>query len=217
MFNFNQMQGYTEKILFATQYTLLIALASAFFGFILGTLLALMKSSKIGFIRSFANVYTDVFRGTPAILQLSFVYYVVFGAFNINPMITAIFTFSLNSAAYVSEIMRAGIKNVDKGQIEAAKAMGVSEKDIALDIIIPQAIRKTIPPLISEVVTLIKESSIVYIISVRDIMYYVNRTRSDQYLYFEPLIIGGICYYVLVKLVTLFGRYMEKRLSYDKN
>jgi polar amino acid transport system permease protein len=140
---------------------------------------------------------------------------VVFGGLNINPLIAAIVSLSLNSAAYISEIMRAGIQNVDKGQIEAARSMGVSEKAIAFDITIPQAIRKTMPPLINEIATLVKESSIVYIIGVSDIMFVTNRTIAKTYSYFEPLIIAGVCYYILVKLITYLGKYVEMKLNYD--
>ncbi|MDF2699902.1 MAG: artQ 1 [Haloplasmataceae bacterium] len=205
------------NIILAARYTIIISIASAFFGLLLGTIIALNKSSKIKLLRTIANFYTDLFRGTPVILQLSIIYFVVFGAFDVNLLIVAITSFSLNSAAYISEIMRAGIQNVDKGQIEAAKAMGVRERDIATDIVIPQAIRKTLPPLINELATLIKESSVVYIIGVSDLMYVTDRVTAGTFLYFEPLLIAGICYYVLVKITTILGKYVEVKLSYDKN
>ena len=206
-----------ENIILATRYTIIISLVSALLGLVLGTLLALGKSSKLWFIRLFVTAYTDLFRGTPVILQVSIVYFVVFGGLNVNPLLAAIVSLSLNSSAYISEIMRAGIQNVDKGQIEAARAMGVSEKDIAIDITIPQAIRKTMPPIINEIATLVKESSIVYIIGVSDIMFVTNRTIAKTYMYFEPLIIAGLCYYLLVKLITYLGKYLEVKLSYDKH
>lgn len=219
MFNFGNISDYLQNIVFAVRYTILIALLAAFFGFILGTIIALLKASKMKLVRTLANVYTDIMRGTPMLLQLAIVWYLVFGSLPINvpAIVAAVIAFSLNSGAYISEIMRSGIQNVDKGQIEAAKSMGVSDRDIAVDIIIPQAIKKTLPPLINEFAVLIKESSIVYVIGVADIMYHVNRTTANTYQYFEPLIVAGICYYVLVKLVTYFGRYVEVKLSYDKN
>lgn len=217
IFNLESISEYIKNIIFASQVTLLIALVSAISGLLLGVILALCKFSRIKLLKNFSNIYTDIFRGTPVILQLAIVWYLIFGSLPVSPLIAAFVTFSLNSAAYVSEIIRSGIQNIDKGQIEAAKSMGVSNKDITLDIIIPLSIRKTMPPLINEFVTLIKETSIVYLIGVKDIMYYVNRATSNTYRYFEPLIVAGICYYVLIKLVSYLGKKVEVKFNYDKN
>ena len=164
------------------KFTLIIALTSGFFGVILGTMIALLKSAKWKWVRTMANIYTDVLRGTPVILQLSMVHFVIFGMVNIPPLYSAIVALSFNSAAYLAEVIRAGIQNIDKGQIEAAEALGVSKKYVMLDIILPQAFRNTIPPIINELAALVKESSIVYIIGVADIMFEANRTIAKTFL-----------------------------------
>lgn len=199
------------------KFTLIIALTSGFFGVILGTMIALLKSAKWKWVRTMANIYTDVLRGTPVILQLSMVHFVIFGMVNIPPLYSAIVALSFNSAAYLAEVIRAGIQNIDKGQIEAAEALGVSKKYVMLDIILPQAFRNTIPPIINELAALVKESSIVYIIGVADIMFEANRTIAKTFLYFEPLLVASICYYVLVKLIITFGKRLEVKFNVYTN
>lgn len=220
MFTTNFIKEYYPfvlRILAGTKYTIIIALLAAICGIMLGTLLALMKSSKIKVFKLFASFYTDIFRGTPVILQLSLIHYVVFGMVDINPVYSAIVALSLNSAAYLAEIIRAGINGVDRGQVEAAEALGVPKKFIIRDIILPLSFRKTIPPIINEFAALIKESSIVYIIGVADIMLETNRTTAKTFMFFEPLIIASLCYYVLVKLVIRFGKFMEGKLNVDRD
>lgn len=208
---------FVKNIIFGAKYTILIAIASGFFGILLGTVIALLKSSRVKPLAWFANFYTDFLRGTPVILQLAIVHYVVYGAIAVNPLISAITALTLNSAAYLAEVIRSGIKNIDKGQIEAAEALGVPKRYILQDIILPQAFRNTIPPIINEFASLIKESSIVYIIGVYDIMFETNRTTAKTFMYFEPLIIASICYYLLVKIVITIGKVLEVRFNAHRN
>ena len=143
------------------------------------------------------------------------------GVFNSNIDITltafaaAIITFSLNSGAYISEIIRSGINSVTKGEVEAAKALGVSKYHIYKDIILPIAFKNSFPALMNEFITLVKESSIVSIIGLQDLMRRQQIVTSQTYMYFEPLIVIGIIYFVVIKILTITARKVEKRLQYD--
>ena len=134
---------------------------------------------------------------------------------NINNWVAAILVFSLNSGAYMSEIMRAGIDGIDKGQIEAAKALGVSGTDIAKDIIIPQAFRNVLPAVINEFITLTKETSIVSVLGLHDMMYWFYAVKNQTYADFEPLLIVFLVYYIMNKILSLIGKMIERKLKYD--
>jgi polar amino acid transport system permease protein len=162
-----------------------------------------------------ADAYTSVFRGTPLILQLLIIYY---GApqilgFEIDPYPAAVATFALNSGAYISEVIRAGIMAIDKGQREAAMALGVPYSKMMKDIIFPQAIKNILPALMNEFITLTKESAIVTIIGVQDIMRSSYIVGGQTYRYFEPILIAGLIYYVMVIILTLLGKLVERRMA----
>ncbi|OIJ16903.1 arginine ABC transporter permease [Anaerobacillus alkalilacustris] len=195
--------------------TLQIVSVSLIFGFILGTILSIMKIGKFAPLRLIADVYTSVFRGTPLILQLFLIYFAtpqVIG-YDISAFQAAVLTFGLNSAAYVSEIIRAGIQAVDKGQKEAAQALGVPYTPMLLNIILPQAIKNILPALVNEFITLTKESAIISTIGVLDIMRRAQIVQANLYRPFEPLIFAALIYYIMVMALTLLGRLLERRLS----
>ena len=123
--------------------------------------------------------------------------------------------FSLNSGAYLAEVMRAGIDGIDKGQIEAAKALGVQNKDITKDIIIPQALRNVLPAMFNEFIALTKETSIVSVVGIMDLMRRSSIVQGSLYLFFEPLTIVLIAYYILNKILSFIGSYLERKLKYD--
>ncbi len=131
----------------------------------------------------------------------------------IEASVAAILAFSLNSAAYISEIIRAGINAVDKGQKEAALALGVSYPRMMMDIILPQAIKNILPALVNEFITLTKESAIVTVIGAADVMRRSYMVGSDLYSFFEPLLFAGLIYYVLVIILTFIGKLIERRLK----
>ena len=161
--------------------------------------------------------YIDLFRGTPVYVQMFVIYFGIPGliGLNINNWVAAILVFSLNSGAYMSEIMRAGIDGIDKGQIEAAKALGVSATDIAKDIIIPQAFRNVLPAVINEFITLTKETSIVSVLGLHDMMYWFYAVKNQTYADFEPLLIVFLVYYIMNKILSLIGKMIERKLKYD--
>lgn len=194
--------------------TLQIALFAGIFGFVFGIILSLFKISHIKILNWFADLYTSIFRGTPLVLQLMIIYFgspQVLG-YQIEPINAAVLSFGLNSTAYISEIIRGGIQGVDKGQSEAAMALGVPYRPMMLNIVFPQALKNILPSLMNEFITLTKESAIVTTIGVMDIMRRAYQVGSDQFRFIEPLILAGIIYYVLVMLLTLLGKAVERRM-----
>ena len=156
-------------ILSGVPQTLLFTFASVFFGLLLGTLLSLFKISGIKPLYWFAVAYTSVFRGTPLLLQLSLVYFATpqLTGYDISALQAGVFTFSLNSGAYMSETIRAGIQAVDKGQTEAALTLGVPYPLLMWDIVLPQALKNILPALVNETIALLKDSSLVDLLQIR--------------------------------------------------
>ncbi len=184
---------------------------SILFGLILGIILSLMKVSRIRFLKLFAATYTSIFRGTPLLLQLTLVYYCVpqLTSYNISAFEAGVLAFSLNSGAYISEIIRSGIQAVDRGQFEAFASLGISYKDGMKDIILPQAIKNILPNLINEMTTLLKESSLVSMIGEMDLLKRATNVAMEKYIYFEPLIFIALVYYGLVMALSSLGRKVE--------
>ena len=194
--------------------TLQIAFFAGIFGFVFGIILSLFKISNIKILNWIADLYTSIFRGTPLVLQLMIIYFgspQVLG-YQIEPINAAVLSFGLNSTAYISEIIRGGIQGVDKGQSEAAMALGVPYRPMMLNIVFPQALKNILPSLMNEFITLTKESAIVTTIGVMDIMRRAYQVGSDQFRFIEPLILAGIIYYVLVMVLTLLGKAVERRM-----
>ena len=195
--------------------TLLYTVTSLACGFLLGIVLAMMKVSSYKSFQIFGRIYTSIFRGTPLLLQLTLVYFASpeLTGYKITPWEAGILTFSLNSAAYVSEIIRAGILAVDRGQTEAALSLGIPYHLMMKDIILPQAIRNILPALVNESVDLLKESALISVIGGADILRRANVVASEKYLYFEPLIVAGLLYYILVMILSGLAKLLEKRMA----
>lgn len=229
LFNYEAIKEWIPFIVKGLNITLTIALVAALLGTILGIVLVIM--SKVKVTKGLTIAYIDVFRGTPLILQLSVVYFAVpqfldrlFNGvlemnmdFQLSGLIAAFITFSLNSSAYISEIIRSGINSVDEGELEAAKALGISKFNMYKDIILPIAFKNSFPSLMNEFITLVKESSIVSIIGIQDLIRRQQIVTSQTYMYFEPLIIVGIIYYIVIKILSFLGRKVEVKLAHDRN
>ena len=194
--------------------TLKIVGVAALIGFAIGNLLALCKIGRFKGLKWFADFYTSIFRGTPLILQLLLIYYGTPQLFNINvtAYAAAVLAFGFNSGAYISEIIRAGILAVDKGQLEASKALGVPYKQMMKDIILPQALKNILPALMNEFITLTKESAIVTVIGITDIMRRSYIVGGSTFSYFESLLFAGIIYYLMVIVLTMLGKLVEGRM-----
>lgn len=184
-------------------------------GLLWGALLALCKVSHMAPLRWLSNFYTSIFRGTPLLLQLFLIYFASpqLMGYKLSIWEAGILTFTLNSGAYISEHIRAGINSVDKGQMEAALSLGLSYPLIMKDIILPQAIRNILPSLVNEFIDLLKESALISTIGGADILRRANIVANEKYLFFEPLLIAGLLYYILVMILTSAARILEKKLK----
>ena len=202
--DFSVLAGKMKYFYEGIQFTILISFLSVLFGVIFGSVLTLMKRSKfkIGKVNPLsilATAYIEIIRGTPMLLQIMLVYYGFDQLLGIDmkALTAGIIAVSLNSAAYVSEIIRAGIDAVDKGQLEAARSLGMSQFMAMKLIIIPQAIKNILPAIGNEFVTVIKESSMASVIGVGEIMYSVKVVTGQTYRSFEPLIVAAVFYFVI--------------------
>jgi His/Glu/Gln/Arg/opine family amino acid ABC transporter permease subunit len=215
--DFSQIVPYIPFILKGIWVTLKFVIVAIIFGFALGTVLALFKISQKKVLNWIGNIYTSIFRGTPLILQLMIIYFAIpqLTGYDIQPFPASILAFGLNSAAYVSEIIRAGIQAVDKGQTEAAQALGIPYRLMMKDLILPQALKNILPALMNEFVSLTKESALVSTIGYLDLMRRAQVVGADTYRNFEPLIFVGLIYWVLVFGLTLIGKRVERRMKFS--
>ena len=186
------------------KYTLLISFVAVLFGAIFGSILFYMKSSnfhiwKIKPLKILAVAYIEIIRGTPMILQIFIVYAGAepFLGIDLTALQSAFIAIALNSAAYVSEIVRAGIDAVDKGQMEAARSLGMKKSTAMILIVVPQAIRNILPAIGNEFVTVIKESSMASVVGVGELMYAAKIVQGSTYRSLEPLIVAAGFYFIL--------------------
>lgn len=195
--------------------TLEFTLISALFGFIWGTILSLLKISTIKPLVWFGTAYTSVFRGTPLLLQIALVYYATpqLTGYNISALLAGVITFTLNSGAYISETIRAGILAVDRGQKEAALSLGISYTSMMWDIILPQALKNILPALVNESIGLLKASALVSTIGVQDLLRRAQIVGAQKYIFFEPLIVASAIYYLMIMILTWSGYVLDKRLQ----
>ncbi len=186
-------------------------------GIIFGLILTMLRYNHIAtFI---INRLISILRGTPLILQLSFVYFAAPAIIGIKLtiLVAGILTFGLNSSAYIAEILRAGIENLPKGQFEAAKTLEIPNFYMWKDIILPQVARNILPAFINEIISLLKETALIGTISGMDIMRMAQILGAEQFTYFMPLCIAGGYYYILVLLIEYIGKKFDKRNYYAKN
>lgn len=195
-------------------YTLLISVFSVFFGFILGTILAFMRLSRNKLFKAISTAYIEFVRGTPLMVQIMFVYFGIGLIVNIPALTSGIIAVSLNSGAYVAEVIRGGINSVDKGQTEAARSLGLSENGTMRYVILPQAIKNIWPALGNEFISLIKESSIVSIIGVTDLIYQLKIVQSDTYRGVAPIVVAMVLYFVVTFGLSKVLAYFEGRMKH---
>jgi len=213
--NFSFLIKYYPFFLDGIKLTLLLALITIIFGSILGLVICILKISKYKILRAIASIYIEIIRGTPLIVQLIIIHYGL--KINMTELTSASIALSLNSAAYIAEIMRAGILSINKGQMEAAKSLGMNHFNAMKLIIIPQAIKNILPALANEFVVLIKESAIVSYIGLADLMYKANQIRSLTYLTLEPLLVAALIYLIITFTLSKFIHYFERKLNKDND
>lgn len=217
---FKYIQLFKEGLICTISLSALTVVA----GFVLALILALMRLSKVAPLKAIASAYVEVFRATPLMVQLFLVYFVLladvslpsfklFGFIRFERFIPGVIALSLNSGAYLSEIIRSGIQSIELGQTEASRSLGMSQLQTMRYIILPQAIKNILPAIANEFVTIIKESSICWTIGVQEIMSAVNSIKAATYTCGEALIIAACVYFCLTFPTSKIIEYFERRMS----
>ena len=219
--DFSFVPEYIPYYLEGVKYKLVISLITVIFGAIFGSVLFFMKTSnfhiwRIKPLKIIAVVYIEIIRGTPMLLQILIMYAgsKMFFGIDLSPFTSAIIAIALNSAAYVSEIVRAGIEAVDKGQMEAARSLGMRKSTAMVLIVIPQAIKNILPAIGNEFVAIIKESSMASIIGVNELMFAAKVVVGSTYRWLEPYIVAAGFYFIMTftlgRIISLIERRMKR-------
>lgn len=214
----------SENLLFmlkGASFSLLLALGAVFFGCIIGIICAACKLSHSKLLKTLSTIYVELIRGTPMLLQILFfflgipvIYQKITGTrLNTNPYIVGLIALSLNSGAYQTELIRSGIQGVDKGQWEACETLGINYNVMMKQIILPQAFKRILPPLVSEFITLIKDSSLISNIGALELLYASQVLGKRYYDYLDPLILAGLMYLIMTVCVSYLSKLLERRLS----
>ena len=201
------------------KFTLIIAFFSIIIGLFLGILTSIIRdyhreTKKLKILSKICDIYVYVIRGTPTILQLMILYYVVFKSSTLSPIIVGTIAFGINSGAYVSEIFRAGFEGIAKGQREASKTLGLNYIKAMRYVIFPQALVKIFPALGNEVITLVKETSIAGYIGIVELIKAADIVSSRTYDYFFPLVVSAIIYLCLTYVLSKMMKYGERKLNH---
>ena len=203
-------------ILEGVKNTIIMALFAVIIGILLGLVIALIRNNydnnkKLPILNQIAKLYVTIIRGTPVLLQLMIIYYIIFATGDINIILVGVIAFGLNSSAYVSEIIRAGISSIDKGQMDGGRALGLTDKETMRMIILPQAIKNVMPALGNEFITLLKETSVAGYIGIIELTKAGDIISSRTYNYFFPLIITAIIYLIMTLGLSKIISKFEKR------
>lgn len=196
-------------------YTLSLAAITVFFGAILGSLIALLRMSKVAPFRWIAAAYTEIIRGTPMLLQLYLFYFglpMLIPLLNKQQYACVAIALVCNSAAYVSEIIRSGIQAVDQGQTEASRSLGLSQKQTMLSVVLPQAVKNILPALGNEFIMITKDTSLASTFFIGDLMTQCLLIKGATYLTIEPLLIIGIIYFIVTFVLSKVVSAYERRL-----
>jgi len=226
--DFNFIKTYYPFFLNGVKNTVLLAFFAVLFGVFIGLFFALMKLSKFKIFRAISSSYIEFIRGTPVMVQIFIIYYGLdkigirfpnvpalknFLGIDFADFMAGVITLSINSGAYVAEIIRGGIQAVDSGQMEAARSLGMPHAMSMIYIVIPQALRNILPALGNEFIVVIKESSIVSVIGIADLMYSTQVVRGITFIPMEPLYVAAIMYFILTfslsKILGVFERRMR--------
>ena len=204
---------YWPLFLEGTTTTVLLSFFSVIVGVGCGTLMALARLSTNKFLSKAAKVYIDIIRGTPLLVQLYLVYFGLATVLDLNDFVSGVIAVSVNTTAYIAEIIRSGIQSVDKGQMEAARSMGMPKRMAMRQIILPQAMTNILPAIGNEFATLIKETSIVSLIGIHDLMYSSDTVRGATFTVFIPLLMTAFLYFVMTTTIAFFMDKLERKLQ----
>ncbi|WOO88035.1 amino acid ABC transporter permease [Mollicutes bacterium LVI A0039] len=216
--------NYSSLLLEGIRNTLLISIFGTIVGILFGLLLAVMRNQEVHYkdsgatvvfkkiIRFISVVYIDVVRGTPMLVQAAvFFYGFAYAGINLNPLVAGFVVVSFNTAAYISEIIRSGINGINEGQIEAARSVGLSHFEAMRFIVLPQALRNTVPALMNELIVNVKDTSVLSIIGVTELFYMTKAAASETYLTFPAYVLTAIIYLILTKTLTILFSYILRR------
>ena len=220
---------YGPSFLLGVKTTLIVAFIGTIIGLLLGLLVGGLKAIKVDhnapkaikalkkFYDLVATVYIEIFRGTPMMVQAVFIYYLVYS--NIvkwDKFVAALFVLSINTGAYMSEIIRGGIQSVDKGQTEAARALGMTNWQTMLSIVIPQAVKNSFPAIGNEFIVNIKDSSVLMIISITELMFQSKSVAGSTYAFTETYFVTACIYLLLTSITSVILHQIEKRMNHTR-
>lgn len=221
--DFSFLSDYSQFFIDGTKITIGISICTLILGFLVGVIVCMARILRNKIFSILGSIYIEFLRGTPLLVQI----YIIYFGFptigikfpDVGPIpseyISAIVALSINSSAYIAEILRSGIQSVDKGQMEASRSLGFDYSTSMRLVIIPQALKNVLPALANEFIVLVKESSIVSVIGIQDLMYSADIVKGNTYLAFEPLLVAAMIYFVLTftlsKLVGLFELKLENK------
>ena len=197
--------------------TLLVTVFAVLIGVVRGFLIAIVrtthdKTGKLKILNAICKVYLTVIRGTPVVVQLMIIYFIIFGSVDISKVVVAIVAFGINSGAYVAEIFRSGIMSIDNGQFEAGRSLGFNYAQTMMYIVMPQAFKNVLPTLCNEFISLLKETSVSGYIALQDLTKGGDIIRSRTYDAFMPLIAVALIYLAMVMIFTKLVSLLERRL-----
>lgn len=221
MFDFSLVLKHQSFFMTGAAITIQITIGAIALGLLLGLIMGMGRISRNPLVRLIADIYIQVLRGTPMLLQIFFVFFAVPQIYNIitgdrllfEPRVAGVLALGVNSGAYVAEIVRAGIQSIDKGQMEAARSLGLSHNQAMRFVILPQAFRRIIPPLVNEFIVLLKDSSLVSTIGATEIMYSAKVLGSRYYDYLSFLLGAAMIYLFLTFIISRLANCLERRLA----
>ena len=203
----------TGPVLNGLWVTLKISFFAAILTFIIGTIVAFMKLSSYQFLKDIATVYITIVRGTPLLVQIFLFYFIVANIFELERIVAGILALGIFFGAYMAEILRGAIQSIDKGQLEAAKSLGISNFQAMRYIILPQAYKRALPTLVGEMIALVKDSSLVSVISITDLTKVGKEIVANTFSPFETWIIIALVYLSITSILSFIGHRLEKRMA----
>lgn len=223
MFDFSFLGKYWPLFMQGASLTLVISVIGVIMGFLIGLLLVIMRMSNVKVIQWIARVYVSIVRGTPSMIQVLLIYYILSKSLPIpqvqilgsglDRIIPGALALGLNSGAYTSEIFRSGVISIPEGQTEAGLSLGLSRHDTLFEIVLPQALRNTLPAMGNEFITLIKESSVLFYIGVQEVTSEALGVGGTLYNFIPPLIVAAVIYFVITQLLALLLNALENKMS----
>lgn len=222
-FNFTFLPKYWTMFVQGIEYTLLLSVFAVLLAIIPAMILAIFRLSKNKIVRFLSGLYIDIFRSTPLLVQISLIYFglfnfiklptvYIFGFINIAMFVPGVVALSLNSAAYVAEIFRAGILAVDAGQTEAARSLGLSSAATMRKVVLPQAIKNVLPALANEIITMVKESSICSTLGMVEIMWAAKTVAATTYITLGPYVVAAMIYFCINYPASKIIEAIERRM-----